>query len=222
MEHLFPVEIGNLENRRVRGLFVSPWHAVVQKFELLCLHIFYVFFFCTLTFSPYHSSLCFCQNDLPKEENLIPIPLLTLLHGLPLPPRKKFRGYTLKVSSVIWCVSSSPLLMSSPFLCGGCKAVLLSPNCHIPLPALSSSLFTWRILPHLGWRKPRWRFFSKPFLLPPCPASGDWVRWPSHVLTAPSACRVYPSISSTRFSVSWEWGNLVFHSNLWNSWYCEI
>ena len=119
MQHLFPVETGNLENRRVRGLFVSPCHAMVQEFEHLWFAHFlsFSFFFNTLSFSPYHSLLCSCQNDLPKEENLIPIPLLTILHGLHLPPRKKFRGCMLKISSVIWylCISQFSPLDVIPF-----------------------------------------------------------------------------------------------------------
>lgn len=104
MQHLYSVETGNLENRRVRGLFVSPCHAMVQKFEHLWFCTIFVsfFFFGTLSFSPYLSFLCSCQNDLPKKENLIPIPLLTILHGLCLPPRKKFRGSMLKISSMFW------------------------------------------------------------------------------------------------------------------------
>lgn len=160
--------------------------------------LFLFFFFGTLSFSPYLSFLCSCQNDLPQKENLIPIPLLTILHRLCLPPRKKFRGSVLKISSVFWrwWISQFSALEVIPFplqwMRGStCVSQLPHALCRehyfcLPwahaLPALSSSLFTWLILTHLGWRMPSWHVFSKLFLLPPCPASRDWKRWPSYVL----------------------------------------
>ena len=79
--------------------------------------LFLFFFFGTLSFSPYLSFLCSCQNDLPQKENLIPIPLLTILHRLCLPPRKKFRGSVLKISSVFWrwWISQFSALEVTPF-----------------------------------------------------------------------------------------------------------
>ena len=118
MEHLFPVEIGNLENRRVRGLFVSPWHAVVQKFELLCLHIFYVFFFAPSLSAPIIPLFAFARMTFPKRKIWSPFLCWHSFMGSPFPLGRSSEAIRLK--SLQW---------------SGVSLVLLS-WCHPPFSAV--------------------------------------------------------------------------------------
>lgn len=170
---------------------------MVQKFEHLWFcTIFALFFF----LAPSVSAPIFPFFALPEwpsqKENLIPIPLLTILHGLCLPLGKKFRGSMLKISSVFWYlwISQFSPLDVIPFLCSGYEAVLLSPQ----LPhALQVALLLFPLGPMRFQHShplcsPGWfslilvegcpaDIFSVNFM-PPCPASRDWKRWPSYVL----------------------------------------